>query len=78
MIVVPSFAERDQRNKPIVPAVIVCGEAAFTKNVCERIDGEGAVIKNDSADEESPDQHLEARGSQARSVSLERRAQEKR
>jgi len=77
MIVVPSFSERNHGDKKIVAAIIVGGEAAFTENVRERIDREGAVIEHHGADEERPDQHLESRGSQTRRISLERCAQQK-
>ncbi len=78
MIVVPSLSERDHRDKKIVAAIVVGAEAALTENMCEGIDREGAVIQHHSADEKRPDQHLEARGAQARCISLEQRAQQKR
>ena len=77
MIVVPSFAERDQRDKQIVAAIVVGGEAAFPENVRERINREGAVIEHDGANEECPDQHLPARSSEGGCISFERRAQQK-
>ncbi len=77
MIVVPSFAERDQRHKKIVATIIAGGEAAFAENVRQRIDSEGAVIEHDGADEECPDKHLPTGGAEAGRISLERQAQQK-
>ena len=63
MIVVPTLTQRDQRDKPVVAAVIAGREPALAEDMRQRVDGEGAVIKNHRADEEGPDQHLESGGS---------------
>src|SRR6185295_11192299 len=76
MIVVPSFAQRDQRHKPVVAAVVVSCETAFAKNVRQRIYSKGAVIKDHGADEESPNQHLESGGTQSRCVFLKHGTQQ--
>lgn len=58
MIVVPALAERNQRDEKIVAAIVVCRKTAAAKDVRQRIDRKRAVIKEHSADEESPNQHL--------------------
>src|SRR5690242_7582150 len=39
VIVVPAFAERDQREQPVVLAGVGGGKAALAENVRKRIDG---------------------------------------
>src|SRR6516165_3353654 len=43
VVVVPTFAESDEREKPIVLASVGSRKAAFAEDVRERIDGERAV-----------------------------------
>ena len=64
MIVVPSFAEGDQRDEQVVTAVVLGVKAALPKNVRQGIYRESAVIQHHRADEESPDEHLKPRGPQ--------------
>jgi hypothetical protein len=58
MIVVPSLAECDQRDKQVVAAVVLGRETAASEYMRERIHSESAVIEEHCANEESPDQHL--------------------
>jgi len=56
MIVVPAFAEGDEREQPVVLAGVVCRETAVAENVRKRIDGERAVPEEDGAQEKAPDE----------------------
>ena len=75
VIVVPSLAERDHREREAVAAVVVGLIPAAPENVRERIDREGAVPEKYGRDEKSPDEHLRAGRVQARRVALKKRAQ---
>jgi hypothetical protein len=71
MIVVPSLAECDQGDKPVVSAVVFSRETPASEYVSERIHRESAVIKEHCANEESPHQHLPTRCTQAWRKSLQ-------
>ena len=58
MIVVPTLAKRNQRDKNIIAAIVVRRKTATPEDMRQRIDSERAVIEEHRADEESPDQHL--------------------
>ena len=50
----PAFAKGDQGQHPIV-ATAVCGfETAAPEEVSQRVDGEGAVVKQHSRDHVAP------------------------
>ena len=61
MIVVPPLTQRDQRDKPVIAAVVAGRKPALAEDMRQRVDCEGAVIKDHSADEETPNQHLPSR-----------------
>jgi len=54
MVVVPTLAESDEREEPIVFAGVGGREAALAEDVRERIDGEGTVPEKNGAEEEAP------------------------
>lgn len=72
VVVVPTLAERDERDEQAVAAVIAIVEALVSKTVRERIHEAGAVEKHGRADEETPDDHLPGRGAEAGRVGLQR------
>src|ERR1700741_2409773 len=57
MVVVPTFAESDEREEPIVFAGVGGREAALAEDVRERIDGEGTMPEENGAQEEAPEKH---------------------
>ena len=57
MVVVPAFAEREDGKQPVVAARVGGFIAARTEQVCERIDGEGVMPEQHSAEAERPDKH---------------------
>src|ERR1700689_1393176 len=75
MIVVPSFAERDHREREAVAAVVVGLVAAAAEDVRQRINGEGAVREHHGRNEKAPDEHLAAGRMQAGRVMLEKSAE---
>ena len=60
MIVVPAFAERDEREQQAVATFIAGVEPALSENVRERIDEERSMKKDRRADEEAPHEQLPA------------------
>ena len=60
VVVVPSLAERDHREREAVAAVVVGLVAPAAENVRERIDRKGAVGKDHGRNKKSPDEHLRA------------------
>ena len=64
MVVVPAFAERDQRQPQIVAAVVAGLEPALAEPVRQRIDGDSGVEEDDGRYKEAPDQHLPAVGAE--------------
>src|SRR6266849_4329832 len=56
MIVVPAFAEREQRQQPVVLAGGTGFVAARTEKMRERIDGEGVMPQQYRAQAEAPDE----------------------
>ena len=58
MIVVPSFAEGDQRDQKIVATVIFGGITSPAETMRQRIDQECSVVDEDCADKEAPYRHL--------------------
>ncbi len=64
MVVVPALAERDQREEPVVAALVPGAVALLAEHVRERVDGVRAVIAGDGGDEEAPHEHLPAGGAE--------------
>jgi hypothetical protein len=56
VIVVPAFAEGDQREQPVVFAGVGGGKAALAEDVRKRIDGECAMPQENGAEEKAPDE----------------------
>ena len=61
MIVMPPLAQRDQRDKPVIAAVVAGRKAALAEDMRQRVNREGTVIKDHRADKETPNQHLRPR-----------------
>ena len=55
VIVVPAFAERDERHQGAVLALISGLVANATNDVAERIDAEGCMVGDHGADKEASD-----------------------
>src|SRR2546421_7397866 len=55
MVVVPAFAEREQREQPVILAGVTGFIAPRAEKVRERIDGEGIVPEKHRAQAEAPD-----------------------
>src|SRR5688572_14815776 len=62
MIVMPTLTERDQRDKPVIAAVVVGRKPALAENMRQRVNSKSAVIEDHCTDEESANQHLWSRG----------------
>lgn len=75
VVVVPTFAQCDQRQPEIVAAVVAGLVALGAEHVGERVDSAGAVRQGDGRDKESPDQHLGAVRAQTGSVGVQRDAE---
>src|SRR6201992_2686203 len=60
VIVVPAFAEREQREEPVVLAGVGRFVADCAEEVRERIDGEGVMPEQDRAKDKSPQKEREA------------------
>ena len=58
VIVVPAFAQSDDRQQKAVAAVIIGLVATLPKNVGQGVDESCAVEKNRCADKEPPDDQL--------------------
>ena len=71
MVVVPAFAQSDQRQPEIVSAVIAGVVALGAIHMRERIDRAGPMDQGDGGDEKSPDQHLRAVGPETWRVQLQ-------
>ena len=56
VIVVPAFAECEQREQGVIAAVVASDKTPAASAMRQRIDGDGDVEQNDSRDEEAPDQ----------------------
>ncbi len=56
VIVVPSFAHGDEREKPVVARIVGRLVAPLADYVRKRVDGERAVPKKDRRHEETPDE----------------------
>ena len=61
MIVVPALAQGDQRQPKIIAAFIPGIVALVTEDMRQRIDGRGSVKQNRGADDEAPNEKLQAR-----------------
>jgi len=68
MIVVPAFAERDEREDQAVAAVVIGLITAFADEMRERVDARGRMKQNRGADEKTPDQKLIARHAPTRMI----------
>ena len=71
MVVMPSLAERNEREHKTVLAVIAGFESSLTYNVCHRIDAESSVVQKRCADAETPCEHLKWSGTESWKVSFE-------
>ena len=60
VIIVPTFAEGNEREQETVAAFVLGIVPAAAEGVGEGIDAKCAVEQEDGADEESPDEHLRA------------------
>src|SRR5208282_906231 len=77
VVVVPSLAERDHREREAVAAVVAGLVAAPAEDVRKRIDRKGAVGKDHGRNEKAPYEHLRTARVQARRMALELGAQPK-
>src|SRR5450432_1748504 len=77
VVVMPSLAQRDDREPHVVAAGIPGLVALAPENVRQRIDGVGSVIDSNGGNEESPHQHLPSVGAQAGRRALEQHSQQK-
>ena len=75
MIVVPAFAERDQRENKAVAAVVLGFVTAFAEQVRQRIDAGRRVKQNRGADEKSPDEQLPRSHAERRAKYVEKMAE---
>jgi len=66
VIVVPTFAEGDQGKQEVVAAVVAGAVGSAAPEVGERVDAEGAVIKERGGDGEADHQHLAGVGAEGR------------
>ena len=64
VIVVPAFAERQDREPEVVAAVVAGREATRSDGVSDRIDRVSAVVENHGRDEEAPDEELRPIGTE--------------
>ncbi len=58
VIVVPTLAECDEGEEEVVSAVVRGWKPPLPDEMGEGVNAEGAVVQKNSADEESPRQHL--------------------
>lgn len=58
MIVMPSLAKSYERQYKVVSTAVCCFISAFTDEVGKRVYAKSSVIRQNSADKESPDKHL--------------------
>ena len=56
MVVVPTFAEGQQCDQPVITAIIIGGKVAFAEQVTDRIHHERHMIDQNRAEEEAPGQ----------------------
>ena len=77
MIVVPPLTQRDQRDKPVIAAVVTGRKAALAEDMRQRVNRESAVIKDHRADEETPNQHLPSRRAKTWGIPREDRPEQK-
>lgn len=64
VVVVPSLSKGDEGEDEAVLAIVTGFESGLADNVSERVDAEGAVVEQRSADAETPREHLKWRGSE--------------
>src|ERR1700732_717387 len=76
VIVVPALAQRNDREPRVVAAGIAGLVALSAEHVRERVDGVCAVVNQHGRYEESPDQHLPARGMESRRNMLQQHAEQ--
>ena len=74
VIIVPAFAEGDQGEKEVIARVVTGVEAAFSPDMCEGIDEQGAMEQDGSGDKERPDEELPHRGAERWCKGFQRRA----
>jgi hypothetical protein len=70
VVVVPPFAEGDDREEEAVLAVVARLEASLTEYMREGVDAECSVIEERCADAESPREHLKRTSAEFRVVRL--------
>ncbi len=56
VIVVPAFAEGDEREEPVVAARVCGGESSFTKHMSKGIDREDTVVEENRRQEKADEQ----------------------
>ena len=66
MIIVPAFAEGDEREDETVAAGVIGFVSALAQQMRERIDARSRVKQNRGADEKSPDEQLPRRDAERR------------
>ena len=57
VVVVPALPEGDNRDEPIIPALIPGFIFLFSKHVGERIYGESGMVEQDGGYKKSPGEH---------------------
>ena len=75
MIVMPALAQGKQGNDRIVAAGVAGRVASRSPHVSQGVHHESGVVKDDSRDYETPDQHLRAIGAPSRTQSFEQLAE---
>ena len=75
VVVVPALAECQQGHQEVVAAAVSGRVGPRAPQVADRIHHERGVPQGDGADEESPHEHLQSAGSQARVEPVQQRAQ---
>jgi hypothetical protein len=78
VIVVPPFAQGNERQEPVITAVIGGWESSLSDQVCEGVNAERAVVEKHGADEEAPYEHLPTVRSKLRMRALEIYSKEER
>ena len=76
MIIVPAFAQREQREPEIVPAVVLRRETLRADDMRERVDEKRRVQQHNRADEKAPDKHLRSIGAKTWRMTLKQPAAE--
>jgi len=75
MVVVPAFAKRQQGHQEVVAAAVTGRIRLRAPQMADRVHHESGVPQGHGADEETPHQHLQPAGSQARVEPVQQRTQ---